>query len=412
MLQTNPEIDHDAFAQVLGTIHHIMIAQASAPDTVYNAVLFEGTDRFSPDSISSLGMLYTDTGYVSKQVAPNIWIYGDELSLAYFAQTTDATSLAVSPQVKTVLKEFANQKASVLFYSTPTDDTTSTSPLAASFAQKLQYTALFATPSLEKSQGKVIMQFSWTTLTKPEGSFIAKHASDISPETLLYLEARKILDTFGLSADQFSLWLSLLLGQVVPGTSSLLSTQELSDLYQALNERLTIFLESAATPFGMGIDLVIDDPASFDILTTLAPVRKILLTGFLGTTGSLLEQRTDDSRTLSMALPSLFDTANGAADLWADLSFPILSVTHDDKTTTLSLLGPKSAPGETVPQLSSTDESLLTFRYDPSVVTDAAANPLLGELSSQFAQLGTGIIIGQLSVDSQAQQLIATFESK
>lgn len=98
----------------------------------------------------------------------------------------------------------------------------------------------------------------------------------------MYIETQHLLETFGLSETQFSLGLPLLLGQLIPGVNTLLSSTEITNLYTAINNSLGILINVSPSAFGMGIHLLLKNPEAFTSLRSLSPLRRTLLAGISG----------------------------------------------------------------------------------------------------------------------------------
>gem|GEM_PF-6623735 len=116
---------------------------------MYSVLLLAGNEKFSIDQVQALGLLYFDTGYESKQIEDNMRLYGDKASVAYYSSIP--APLSNEKEIQTVLKQANEQKASVLFFSKPGEQL-GNDPLTLAFAKKLQYTALYGTPSINKSK--------------------------------------------------------------------------------------------------------------------------------------------------------------------------------------------------------------------------------------------------------------------
>lgn len=296
LLQSNPDIDQTVFASTLDSLTNIIIAQASvfpendqlntinpldpnALGETYAAIFLQGNESFSIDQIKALGILYFDTGYDTIDLGNNTWLYGDQASLAYFRETP--TKLIDDDSFTALMRKPEINQATVFFYSRPTANN-ALDPLSATFAQKLAYSYMYGTPDGMNSQGTFVLQFTGTSFGGVNKPFRPEFSSLISDTTLMYIETQHLLETFGLSETQFSLGLPLLLGQLIPGVNTLLSSTEITNLYTAINNSLGILINVSPSAFGMGIHLLLKNPEAFTSLRSLSPLRRTLLAGISG----------------------------------------------------------------------------------------------------------------------------------
>jgi hypothetical protein len=410
---SNQWFDEASFSAVLETLTSIVIAQAPRwAEEVYSVLLLEGNEQFSIDQVQALWLLYFDTGYESRQIENNLWLYGDSASVAYFS--TPTVPLSDLPEIQTVLRNAEQKQASVLFFSKPGTQL-GTDPLTLAFAKKLQYTALYGTPSIDKSVGSMVLQFTWTNFTNSDSIFTPQYTDNLTQNTILYLEGKNLLSTFWLTDTQFSLWFPLLLGQAVPWVDTLLSADQISALYEAFNKQLGIILNVTESTLGVGLHLRLWSPGAYESLLALQPMRRMLATWFMWS-WSVTESDTPDSRTLSIDLP----TSGGAEealttgeDMLASFSLPLITIAKDTASTTLSILPTETEWTQLPSDLIYSAESLMTFRYDANPIMQmAGVNPIIGNLVGQMEMLWTWAILGQLHLDSDEQQVIVTFETK
>lgn len=410
---SNQWFDEESFTAVLETLTNIVIAQAPRwAEDVYSALLLAGNEQFSIDQVQALGLLYFDTWYESKQLESNLWLYGDKDSVAYFSTVT--TPLTDAPEVQQVVQQAKNKQASVLFFSKPWTQL-GTDPLTLAFAQKLQYTALYWTPTINNSKWTMILQFTGTNFANSDQVFTPQHNDKLTNNTVLYLEGKNLLSTFWLTNTQFSLWFPLLLGQTIPWVENLLSATQISELYEAFNKQVWIILNVTENTFGLGLHLRLGTPQAFDSLISLQPAWRTLASSFMGS-GNVREANTQNSRTLSIDLPSpwatTWTTTTGDENA-ASFSLPLITIEKNATSTTLSLL-PSDTDGTQVRNdLIYSADSLMTFRYDANPIMQmAGVNPIIGNLVGQMEMLWTGAILGQINIDIDLQQLILTFETK
>ena len=410
---SNQWFDEASFTAVLDTLTNIVIAQAPRwADDVYSALLLGGNEQFSIDQVQALGLLYFDTGYESKQIENNLWLYGDKDSVAYFSAIT--TPLTDMPEVQTVVKQAKNQQASVLFFSKPWSQI-GNDPLTLAFAKKLQYTALYGTPSITSSKGTMVLQFSGTNFTNSDQVFTPQYTDKLTDHTVLYLEGKNLLSTFWLTDTQFSLWFPLLLGQSIPWVENLLSADQISALYQALNKQLGIILNVTENTFWLWLHLRLWSPQAYEGLLSLQPAWRTLASTFMWS-GNIREENTPDSWTLSIDLPTpwmtTWSTISGE-EIAPWFSLPLITIAKNATSTTLSLLPSQNDGTQITNDLAYNSDSLMTFRYDANPIMQMAwVNPIIGNLVGQMEMLWTGAILGQLHIDSDAQQLVVSFETK
>lgn len=410
---SNQWFDEASFTAVLETLTNIVIAQAPrGTEEVYSALLLAGNEQFSIDQVQALGLLYFDTGYESKQLENNLWLYGDKDSVAYFSTVT--TPLTDAPEVQQVVQQAKNKQASVLFFSKPWTQL-GTDPFTLAFAQKLQYTELYGTPTSNNSKWTMILQFTGTNFTNSDQVFTPQHADKLTNNTVLYLEGKNLLSTFWLTDTQFSLWFPLLLGKTIPWVENLITSSQISALYQAFNKQLGIIFNVTENMFGFGVHLRLGTPQAYDSLISLQPAWRLLASSFMGS-GNVRETNTQNSRTLSIDLPSpsasTWTTMTGDENV-ASFSLPLITIEKNATSTTLSLLPSESDGTQIKNDLIYTADSLMTFRYDANPIMQmAGVNPLISNLVGQMEMLWTGAILGQLNIDTDLQQLILTFETK
>lgn len=409
LLQTNQWFDPQTFSSVLDSITAITIAQAPKwTDDVYSVIILQGNEQFSIDQVQALWLLYFDTWYESKQIQPSIWLYGDHDSVAYFSTAT--TSLTTEKDVQYVLREAKQQQASVIFFSKPSTQI-GADPLTMAFAQKLQYTALYWSPSTSQSKGTFVLQFSGTNFTTSDEIFTPHHQDRISDQTLLYVEWKQLLSTFGVTQTQFELWFPLLLTQALPGVDNLLSSQQITDLYSAFNKHVWIILDVTENTFWLGLHLRMDSPKTYDSLVSLQPIWRSLASAFIWS-GNVYEQNDTNSWSLNIDLNAgSWNVTTWSQDNW--ISLPLLTIAKDTKNTTLSIL-PSLLPQQAISDDLMYDAwSFLTVRYDPNpLIKMAGVNPVIGNFITQMEMLWTGAILWHVRIDAEQQQLVATFATK
>jgi hypothetical protein len=410
---SNQWFDETTFTAVLETLTSIVIAQAPKwTNDVYSVLLLAGNEQFSIDQVQALWLLYFDTGYESRQIDNNLWLYGDSASVAYFS--TPTIPLSDLPEVQNVLRNAEQKNASVLFFSKPGTQL-GNDPLALAFASKLHYTALYGTPSIDKSIGSMVLQFTWTNFMKSDSIFTPQYTNNLTQNTILYLEGKNLLSTFWLTDTQFSLWFPLLLGQAVPWVDSLLSADQISALYEAFNKNLGIILNVTENTLWVWLHLRLGSPTAYESLIALQPMWR-MLANWLMWSWTVTQSDTADSRTLSIDLPTgggSEDALTTGDDMLASFSLPLISIAKDTATTTLSILPTDNEWTQLANDLLYHASSLMTFRYDPNPIMQmAGVNPIIGNLVGQIEILWTWAILGQLQLDSEKQQVIISFETK
>lgn len=410
LLQSNKELDPTAFDQVIDTIEEIIIAQApNGQADAYSIIVLKGKENFSIEQIKTIGLLYAETWYVSQELTPWTRLYGDPASVNYYSLPGN-WSLTDKPELKTILTTAAKQQASVLFYSTPGTQL-GNDPLALAFANKLQYTALYGTPGIDSSKWSFVLQFTGTNFTRSDTVFTPKHDNQITDRTVLYLEWKELLSTFGVSASQFSTMVPLLLSNM-PWANTLLPNDQISHLYAGLNSNIGILLDVTETVLGVWLRLRFNDPAIYDSLASVQPLLRWLINPLAGS-WIINEKREENSWTLSVDLDPTLWVWSWEQSSWTSISFPLLSLDKDTATTTLSILPNPTPVDNANKKLMYTADSLLTLRYDPAVLIDnAKLNPFLNNFVNQLTLLGTWALIANITIDDTTQQLIATFESK
>lgn len=415
--QSNEGFDEASFTAVLESLTQIVIAQAPKwADDVYSAILLAGNEKFSIDQVQALWLLYFDTWYESKQLSENIWLYGDKESISYFSLASN--TLSENKEVKQVLEEKKNKQASVFFFSKPWSQLNN-DPLTLAFAKKLQYTALYGSPNKTQSKWTMVLQFSWTNFGRAGESFTPQYANQITNNTVLYLEGKTLLQTFWVTDTQFSLGFPLLLAQTLPWIENLLSSNQVSALYDALNKQVSILLQVTDSMFGVGLHLHMATPLAYESLLALQPARRSLASSFVWS-WNMREESNADSRSLSIDHPTpggdpLDSMASGDQVMPAPttVSTPLITITKNATSTTLSLLPGESDGSQTESDLVYSSDSLVAFRYDANPIMQMAGiNPVLGNLVGQMDILWTWAVVGQLNIDSDKQQLILTFETK
>jgi len=409
---SNQGFDEQSFTNVLESLTSIVIAQAPKwADDVYSVLLLAGNEKFSIDQVQALGLLYFDTGYESKQIEDNMRLYGDKASVAYYSSIP--APLSNEKEIQTVLKQANEQKASVLFFSKPGEQL-GNDPLTLAFAKKLQYTALYGTPSINKSKWTMVLQFSGTNFNESGEIFTPQHTDKLTDNTVVYLEGKNILSTFWLTDTQFSLWFPLLLGQSLPWIDKLLSVNQISDLYEALNKQLGIILNVTENTFGIWLHLRFWTAKAYDSLLTLQPARRSLASSFMWS-GNIHEENTENSWTLSIDLPNQWtSTGNDTGDAEdSSFSLPLITLERNANNTTLSIL-PSTSEGTSIKNdLKYESNSLVTFRYDPNPLMQMAwVNPLIGNFVGQMEMLWTWVILWELHIDNASQQVVISFETK
>lgn len=414
IMQSNEQIDPTTLSSTLDTLEHIAVAQATNEQGEnFAAVFLQWNESFSIDQVQAIGLLYLDTWFESKEIAPQLWIYADTSSMTYF--TTLQTPLSKRKEIQQILRERKAKDASILFYSRPTIANDGWM-LTNAFANKLQYSVLYGNPSRWNSKWSFVLQFSGTSFQLPEQIFSPHYDTLIHASTLLYLESKHLLSSFGFDANQFALAFPLLLKQVIPSIDSLLSTKQVASLYNALDNNLGVFLDIDNNPFGMGIHLVFNTADSYDILTTLAPARRALATWFLWSSQQLSEQKTENLRSLQMQLPNILSGMDSSTTSWMDTwpSLSLITLSKSEKHTILSLLAPKTIEDSNTRALQFWSDSLLSFRIDQGAIQQEwlALNPYLANLVAQSALLGSWVILGDIRIDEKNQQLVLNFETK
>lgn len=411
--QANQWFDQESFTQVLSSLTHLVIAQAPKwANDAYSVLLLAWNDGFSIDQVQALWLLYFDTGYESKHLEDNIWLYGDIESVAYFSDVTKP--LTDEQDIKTVMAQAEKQQAAILFFSKPGEQL-SNDPLTLAFAKKLQYTALFGTPTLEQSKWTLVMQFSGTNFKQSDEIFTPQHTDQLTDRTVLYLEGKNLLNTFWVSDTQFSLWFPLLLAQAFPWAENLLSLDQVNELYQAFNNQVGLIIDVTENTFWLWLHLRLGTSEAYDSLLSLQPARRALANVFIWS-GNLLEKNGTDSWKLYADLSMSWNVEWGGTGDEAVLSgllLPLLSLEKNSTSTTLSLLPADSKWTEIKQDLLYTTDSLMTFRYDPKpFIQGAWINPIIGNLVGQVEMLWTWALIGQIHIDENTQQLIITFETR
>ncbi len=408
LVQTNEWIDPTEFLNVLKTIEEVAVAQAPQwTDSVYSAILIKWKENFTIDSVTKIGLIYLDTWYVSQEIAQWVRLYGDALSVDNFANVM--TPLTTKPEIKDILATAQKQQASVLFYSTPWSQLWN-DPLALAFAQKLQYTALYGTPSLEASKWTFVLQFTGTNFTRSDTVFDPVHDDAMSDKTVLYIEWKELLSAFGVSESQFSLAFPLLLGQTTNGAWNLLSSEQIATLYTALNKNIGILMDTTDSAIWFGLSLHFGDEKLYDSLISLQPLLRALITP-LSWSGQITEQRDETNWTLSVDLdPVLLSWATNNS--WS-FSLPLLSLNKENWNTSLSILPSLTPAPKSQQQTLISSDTLLSFRYNPSALTENVwNNPFLTNFIDQVSLFWTGVMLWNVVLDSKKQQLITTFETK
>lgn len=408
LAQTNEGIDPVEFTNVIQTIEEVVIAQAPQwTDNVYSAIIIKWKENFTIDSVTKIWLIYLDTWYVSQEIAPWVRLYGDALSVDNFANLT--TPLTTKPEIKDILATAQKQQASVLFYSTPWSQLWN-DPLAMAFAQKLQYTALYGTPSLQASKWTFVLQFTGTNFNRSDTVFDALHADEMSNNTVLYVEWKELLSAFGVSESQFSLAFPLLLWQTTNGAWNILSAEQIKVMYEALNKNLGILLNTTDSALWFWLSLHFNDEKIYDSLVSLQPLLRGLIAP-LAWSWQVNEQRNEANWTLSVDLdPVLLSWATNNS--WS-FSLPLLSLNKANGNTSLSIL-PSLAPTQPNKwETMITPDTLLSFRYNPSALADNAGNnPFLANFVNQVSLFWTWVMLWNVVVDSKKQQLVTTFETK
>lgn len=408
---SNQWVDEQSLTSVLESLTSIVIAQAPKwTEEVYSVLLLAGNEKFSIDQVQALWLLYFDTWYESKQIENNLRLYGDKESVTYYTSITNP--LSNEKEVQQVMKQAAEANASVLFFSKPWSQL-GDDPLALAFAKKLQYTALYGTPSITHSKWVMVLQFTGTNFTESSEIFTPQYTDKLTSNTVIYLEWKNLLSTFWVSDTQFSLWFPLLLWQSLPGVEELLSAEQISNLYEALNKQLGIILDATESTFGLWIHLRFWTEKAYDSLLALQPAWRSLASSFMWS-GNIREENSDTNWTLSIDIPSPSMSGEETEQIpW--FSLPLITIEKNTNSTTLSILPSMSEnPWTTLKNdLMYTSNSLITFRYDANPLLQMAwVNPLIGNVVWQMEMLWTWAVLGELHIDQPTQQLIVTFETK
>lgn len=408
LVQTNEWIDPVEFLKVIQTIDEVAIAQAPQwTDNVYSAIIIKWKENFSIDSVTKIWLVYLDTWYVSQEIAPWIWLYGDALSVDNFTNLT--IPLTTKPEIKSILSTAQKEQAPVLFYSTPWTQLWN-DPLAMAFAQKLQYTALYGTPSLEASKWTFVLQFTGTNFTRSDTVFDPMHADEMSDNTVLYIEWKELLSAFWVNESQFSLAFPMLLWQTTNGAGNLLSAEQIKTLYTALNKNIGILMNTTDSALWFWLSLHFNDEKIFDSLVNLQPLLRWLIAP-LSWSGQINEQRDEANWTLTVDLdPVLLSWSENSS--WS-FSLPLLALNKENWNTSLAILPSLTPAAKKQQQTLITSDTLLSFRYNPNALTENAGNnPFLANLINQVSLFWTWVMMWNVVLDTKKQQLITTFETK
>ncbi len=395
-----------SFQSLAEAVDQLIVIQSTDPVNPVSLMFFVNEQPVDITSLQEQGLIVADPTYVTKQLAGNVWIYGDATAVnEYVSITKKGAFLSSEKAFSTWATEVITDQYNVGMFAyavTPTQ----VNPLANKFVQALRRTAVSSHLGKENAFGNVIMQFSWDIVPSPTEDFTPQLFDYTTSGAVAYIEIANLIELFGIDQTQFTTLAALAFNQLGGGAySAILSNDDYTKLYEWFNNHFALTVApSSGSLLGLGAQIVLADPELFPIFKKLSPIWRGVVGGLSGA-AQVQEIATDSSVTYSS--PTVPFSLLGQK----------IEIVRDQVATVLSI-------GELGSELSMNDETMLsydentiaTFMIDTLQLQQAMAAtqwiaPSVDQLwVGKYLQGGT--VIANLSAYAEDDQLKLSFTVK
>ena len=259
----------------------------------FTLLFFAVEDEFDWVQFQDSGILATGDGVTYTSLGNNMYVYGDITSRAYRDRVWGGFDQL--PSTQEYLTIFAQERAHLAFFSQPEwllgmENTATLAP----FADALESSFAWSRLSPHEQAGALILTFAQPLWRTPTSRFTSRLAERFVAGQPLFLEIQQLLHVLQVSEMQFTSLLPVLVGGDSP-YNALLSSNDMSILYRALNNNIALSITRSDMPglAGVGVHLVFAERELFTVLQKFWPFIRSWLEEMLWVGGVRVEQWQD-----------------------------------------------------------------------------------------------------------------------
>jgi len=355
-LMSNDLEDKETFVGLLNSLEEVVVYQGSTPDAVHNVLIMQGNEQFSIDEVAAMGLLVADDTYDYKALWEEVWAYGSAEWIAYMESALSKQAIN-DDSFRVFDRARRSGKYNVWFFSRPVlwDQV---NPIAAQFAQRLEYTYLLSHINSTEPSGRLTMQLADWTIQSGWTPLASKIVSKLADTPWFFIEMSDILSIVWVDKAQLQLFAPTLLAQV--GAWSWIDADDITAIGNALEWNVAIVLTpSLLSPAQLWGHIVFEDPELFTTLQKLSPAMRGLVDMITGWAELMQLEEVITENEL------IYAVTTGTGD--ESISFPLVQLSKNPDNTTLSVLAEwaleySDAGSIDIPTL--TEETRMLFGWD------------------------------------------------